>query len=190
MSQRQRKSLSEQLEPIKGLTVCEVSSDSAQTSVLPFPKLLPVEQIIVPEDDTPNQASSSKETLALKSNTDYWAEFESNINEFAVAKTVVDYLDKDPEMKIQLNGLYVKACITIKREQIKYAQEQEVVESTALAQSAAAQKDLANAAVIARQKSPFHWIKSGIAAAWASDANAPGMIAAGLALIFVLGKIG
>lgn len=190
MSQRPRKSLSEQLEPIKGLTVCEVSSDSAQTSVLPFPKLLPVEQIVVPEDDTPNQASSSKETLALKSNTDYWAEFESHINEFAVAKTVVDYLDKDPEMKIQLNGLYVKACITIKRDQIKYAQEQEAAEGAALARSAAMQQDLANAAAIARRRSPLHWIKSGIAAAWSSDANAPGVIAAGLLLLCAVVKIG
>lgn len=126
----QSRSMSEQLESIKGLVVSEVSSETptSHDNVTPFPVLFSVEELEVPQDmPTP---ASAKPSDTLKSNMDYWLEFEQKVNEFPVAKTLVDFLDQNPEMRIQLNGLYLQACITIKRDQVKFAQDRSAVEQS------------------------------------------------------------
>jgi hypothetical protein len=63
---------------------------------------------------------------------DVWAYLAENINEFAVAKTVVDHFDAFPKdlanPEVDLLGLYVRAKLTLKRNQISYAQAQQAVE--------------------------------------------------------------
>ena len=62
---------------------------------------------------------------------DVWQYFAENINEFAVAKSLVDHFDANPKdlafPDVDAFGLYLRAKVTIKREQISYAQAQAAV---------------------------------------------------------------
>ena len=62
---------------------------------------------------------------------DVWQYFAENINEFAVAKSLVDHFDAHPNdlsvPDVDAFGLYLRAKVTIKREQISYAQTQAAV---------------------------------------------------------------
>jgi hypothetical protein len=58
------------------------------------------------------------------SDEDRWAEIETGIDEFAVAKTVIEFLNANPEELKQRSGLYLRAMVTIKRNQVEYAQAQ------------------------------------------------------------------
>ena len=64
---------------------------------------------------------------------DVWQYLAENINEFAVAKSIVEHFDANPkglnDNDIDTLGLYLRARVTIKREQIAYAQAQQAVET-------------------------------------------------------------
>jgi hypothetical protein len=55
---------------------------------------------------------------------DLWAELESQLHDYAVAFTVKEFLDNNPEQMQEHHGLYLKACIAIKRSQIEFAKTQ------------------------------------------------------------------
>ncbi|WP_152606674.1 hypothetical protein [Aquabacterium sp. NJ1] len=65
---------------------------------------------------------------APRTTEEYWSLFESQIDDFAVAKTVVDFLEKSPEDLKLHQGLYLQACITLKRGAIAYNQAKEAAE--------------------------------------------------------------
>ena len=173
--QRDAQPLSDQLKPLR-LQV--TASDNAtalndpRDNVLPFPELLAADDIVVPAD-TPSAAPHVPDALQLRSNQAHWLEFERAIDggDFAAAKTVIEYLDKYPQLQAQLCGLYVKACITIKREQILYAQTKD-----------AAVKRVVDAEVTRQNRSILQWIARGFNAL----RFAPNAAAIGLGGIVVL----
>lgn len=67
-----------------------------------------------------------------------WEYFAENINDFATAKTIVDHFAENPRLlesaEYDHHGLFVRAKLTIKRQQIAYAQAQAAI-TTARAQS-------------------------------------------------------
>jgi hypothetical protein len=67
---------------------------------------------------------------------DVWQYLAENIDEFAVAKSIVDHFDDHPRdlqgNDVDTLGLYLRAKVTIKREQIAYAQAQQAVERVRL----------------------------------------------------------
>jgi hypothetical protein len=56
---------------------------------------------------------------------DVWAYLAENINEFAVAKSIVDHFSAYPKdlqcASVDALGLYLRAQVTLKREQVSYA---------------------------------------------------------------------
>jgi hypothetical protein len=60
-----------------------------------------------------------------------WEYFAHNIDDFATAKTIVDHFSENPKLldskELDLHGLFVRAKLTIKRQQISYAQAQEAM---------------------------------------------------------------
>ena len=63
-----------------------------------------------------------------------WDYLIAHINEFAVAKSIVDHFDTNPKdlgkadvTELDLLGVYLRAKVTLKREQISYAQAQVAV---------------------------------------------------------------
>ncbi len=60
-----------------------------------------------------------------------WEYFASNIDDFATAKTIVDHFGENPRLldnkELDLHGLFVRAKLTLKRQQISYAQAQEAM---------------------------------------------------------------
>lgn len=63
---------------------------------------------------------------------DVWQYLAENINEFAVAKSIVDHFEACPkglhDSDVDTLGLFLRAKVTIKREQIAYAQALQAVE--------------------------------------------------------------
>lgn len=63
---------------------------------------------------------------------DVWQYLAENIDEFAVAKSIVEHFDAHPkgltDSDVDTLGLYLRAKVTIKREQIAYAQALQAVE--------------------------------------------------------------
>lgn len=63
---------------------------------------------------------------------DVWAYLAENINEFAVAKSIVDHFEANPKdlhnVNVDTFGLFLRAKVTIKREQIAFAIEQRATE--------------------------------------------------------------
>ena len=61
-----------------------------------------------------------------------WEYFAENINDFATAKTIVDHFAENPKLldsnELDLHGLFVRAKLTIKRQQIAYAKAQAALE--------------------------------------------------------------
>lgn len=57
-----------------------------------------------------------------------WEYFAENINDFATAKTIVDHFCDNPKLldseEVDLHGLFLRAKLTLKRQQIAYAQAQ------------------------------------------------------------------
>lgn len=57
-----------------------------------------------------------------------WEYFALNINEFAAAKTIVDHFDANPahlaSKEMDFLGLFLRAKLTLKRQQIAFAREQ------------------------------------------------------------------
>lgn len=125
----------------------------AEDEPLVFPELMSVEEIVVPQDPVPAVKDAGL-PAALKSNTEYWLHFESNIDDFATAKTLVDFLDAHPQMRFQVNGLYLKAQITIKRSQVVYAKERDAVQQVQVTASQAALLHEERQLAAARQSTP------------------------------------
>lgn len=65
---------------------------------------------------------------------DVWEYFAENINEFAVAKSIVDYFDArpadlhNPQIDVDVFGLYMRAKVTLKRNAISYVESQQTIE--------------------------------------------------------------
>lgn len=127
---RHARSMADQLAAVRTHVEPQQSSLASQVqddTVMLFPPLLAVDEIQVP-DDAPAPAKESADQKALKSNTEYWLEFEEKIGDYPVAASLVDFMDQNPEMKRQFNGLYLKAQITIKAAQVQYAKEKSAQE--------------------------------------------------------------
>ena len=61
---------------------------------------------------------------------DLWNELMSNINDFAVAKSIVDFLElASPDLQNQHTALFLRAKVTIKRHQIAYAEAAKAVDN-------------------------------------------------------------
>ena len=61
---------------------------------------------------------------------DLWNEMVANIDDFAVAKSIVDFFDgASPDLQQQHTVLYLRAKVTIKRNQIAYAEANKAVEN-------------------------------------------------------------
>lgn len=198
-------SMAAQLAPLRDQLPAgdSAANDGVQDgSQLPFPVLFTVEEIQPPADILLTEEESDA-VQTLRSNTAHWVAFEQQIDQgdFATAKTVVDFLDQDAQLKAALCGLYVKACIAIKREQIKYAQQQDAVEKAAADVQAAAaveavakaQADLKRedadrkAAALRtqrqRERSVWYWLGRGFQAMRSSPHLAlPGLAGIGLVL--------
>jgi hypothetical protein len=60
-----------------------------------------------------------------------WEYFAENIDDFATAKTIVDHFSDNPKLldskELDLHGLFVRAKLTLKRQQISYAQAQDAL---------------------------------------------------------------
>ena len=60
-----------------------------------------------------------------------WDYFAENINDFATAKTLVDHFVENPALlishEVDFHGLFVRAKLTLKRQQIAYAQAQAII---------------------------------------------------------------
>ena len=80
--------------------------------------------------------SDSSADSAADTSVDVWQYLAENIDEFAVAKSIVDHFDDHPKdlhgNNVDTLGLYLRAKVTIKREQISYAQAQQAVERARL----------------------------------------------------------
>jgi len=76
----------------------------------------------------PVESQPEKKTVSIKTNDEHWISFEEQIEDFAVAKSVVDFLDENPEEKMKRQGLYLKACITLKRGAIAYQEAKKATE--------------------------------------------------------------
>jgi hypothetical protein len=70
---------------------------------------------------------------------DMWEYFVDHVDEFAVAKTIVDYFDAAPadlhneKIGIDVFALYLRAKITLKRNAVAYAEGLEAIERAKLA---------------------------------------------------------
>lgn len=80
------------------------------------------------------QFSNSSVALGDHGETvEVWEYFAEHIDDFATAKTIVDHFVENPMMlddrERDLHGLFVRAKLTIKRQQIAYAQAQAAIET-------------------------------------------------------------
>lgn len=72
---------------------------------------------------------------------DVWDYFVENIDEFAVAKSIVDYFDArpadlhNPRIDVDVFGLYMRAKVTLKRSAISYAETHQAIERAKVASS-------------------------------------------------------
>ena len=66
---------------------------------------------------------------------DVWEYLAEHIDEFAVAKTLCDHFEASPQdlqrKELDYFGLYMRARVTIKRQQIAYAQAQATIDKAA-----------------------------------------------------------
>lgn len=174
---RHARSMADQLAAVR-TQVEPQQSDLASTvqddTLMLFPPLLSVDQIHVP-DDAPVPAKESSEQKALKSNTEYWLEFEEKIGEYPVAASLVDYMDQNPEMKRQFNGLYLKAQITIKAAQVAYAKEKSALEERE--KQATASTHVLSQQVPAAPSGFWFWLgRTAGAVRFSPEPNVPGLV--------------
>lgn len=77
-------------------------------------------------------AAAPADANAESDAVDVWAYLAANINEFAVAKSIVDHFEANPKdlhnVNVDTFGLFLRAKVTIKREQIIFAIEQRCIE--------------------------------------------------------------
>lgn len=88
--------------------------------------VIPAAQVAVME------AAGSSVAIGDQGETvEVWEYFAENIDDFATAKTIVDHFVENPKLldsrEMDLHGLFVRAKLTIKRQQIAYAQAQATI---------------------------------------------------------------
>ncbi len=70
---------------------------------------------------------------------DMWEYFVEHVDEFSVAKSIVDYFDAvpadlhNPKIDVDVFALYLRAKITLKRNAVAYAEGQQAIERAKLA---------------------------------------------------------
>ena len=90
---------------------------------------------MIPIAETAEIEAAAPRSVALGNDgetVDVWEYFAMNIDDFATAKTLVDYFAANPRHldngQVDTLGLYLRAGITLKRQQIAYAQAQATIE--------------------------------------------------------------
>ena len=139
---------------------------------------LPEHLQIGPKKPVDTQPSVESKATSVKTNEEHWVSFEEQIDDFAVAKSVVDFLDENPEEKMARQGLYLKACITLKRGAIAY---QEAKKATEEAQKQAEASERALKLKQAQMQDPHYVIEQGFKKVW-SLLIKPEVLGVGLAL--------
>jgi hypothetical protein len=137
------------------------------------------------------EAAGSSVAIGEQGETvEVWEYFAENINDFATAKTIVDHFVDNPRLldsrETDLHGLFVRAKLTIKRQQIAYAQAQ-----AAIAEEQAAIEKARAAIATAREQSrgvrgvlkSFKAFNAGLRTSLAADAT-PIAIGMGFALLY------
>lgn len=77
-----------------------------------------------------HESSPRVGVMAAVTEQDLWNDLLANINEFAVAKAIVDFLEvATPELQLQHTALFLRAKVTIKRNQIAYAEANKAVDN-------------------------------------------------------------
>lgn len=98
-------------------------------TTLTFPK---IDGLTVEEVPAAPAAGASRPQVEPSQGVDVWDYFAENIDQFAVAKTIVDHFDQFPgalnSEERDLPGLYVRAKLTLKRRQIAYAEAQQAIQ--------------------------------------------------------------
>lgn len=89
---------------------------------------LPEHLQVGPKKPVQSQPEVETKTVSIKTNDEHWISFEEQIEEFAVAKSVIEFLDENPEEKMKRQGLYLKACITLKRGAIAFQEAKKATE--------------------------------------------------------------
>lgn len=80
------------------------------------------------------EAAASSVAIGEQGETvEVWEYFAENIDDFATAKTIVEHFAENPRLldsrEMDLHGLFVRAKLTIKRQQIAYAKAQAAIAS-------------------------------------------------------------
>jgi hypothetical protein len=120
----------------------------------------------------PSAASVDGLTNPSAERMDMWEYFVEHVDEFAMAKVIVDHFDAHPKdlhnpaIEVDVFALYLRARLTLKRHAIAYAQAQEVLSKQRLqARSLSARWRAWREALLASaQASPQMWV-IGLAAA-------------------------
>ena len=85
---------------------------------------------VVESDDAKTATAAAKAVVAKPaSEADLWIELQAQIDDFAVAKSISDFLEASPDDLKRHTALYVRAKVTLKRGQIAYAEAQKAVET-------------------------------------------------------------
>jgi hypothetical protein len=114
----------------------------------------------------------------LPDDADHWKSFSAQIEEYAVANTIAEYLDANPEELKLRQGLYLQARITIKRGAVAYAQAKEATE---LAQRQAEATEMAAKLKQERMRDPYFWLEAAVKRVGAILSK-PQVLGVGLAL--------
>ena len=103
----------------------------------------PSQTLTLPEEPQ-TQGASATGASTNGDTVDVWTYLALNINDFAVAKSIVDHFEKCPsdlhKGPVDTFGLFLRAKVTLKREQIAYAIEQSAVAETQRALAKAQQE--------------------------------------------------
>lgn len=134
---------------------------SKQSCQLVWPVLdLPEELRQVEGADTDShQLVTPLPATDLPSQVDHWTTLEGQIEEYAVANTIVEYLEANPEELKSRLSLYLKARITIKRGAVAYTQAKEATE---LAQRQAEATEKALKQKRERMRDPYFWLEASV----------------------------
>lgn len=108
------------------------SGSVCNEAALAWPELTPT-----PVEDSTRAPIDRQADTGADVSVDVWEYFAENINEFAVAKAIVDHFDAHPSHldgpDVDAFGLYLRAKVTLKRQHVAYAAQQEAETATQLA---------------------------------------------------------
>lgn len=115
------------------------SSQVRTEPTLTWPTLTPT-----PVEDSTRPPVDPQVDTSADNTVDVWQYFAENIDEFAVAKAIVDHFDANPSHlngpDVDVFGLYMRAKVTLKRQAVAYAAQQDA-EKTAKAAVAKAREE-------------------------------------------------